>query len=179
MYVWVEKSEFALGRVCVKQLHVDCMPGYLSLNYWCVSFLKQKCYCADFVCSVILSCVSIRQDLQSATLNTPRIAVFHHYKPSREEDEDGCKINVFPAFCCYCAAGDLSVSLKRVKIHTQQLLNVSYCYNSITFSDNLYLNPLCQSTSHFFITSATEGGFLTAGVSLFDCWQNNSVMNGF
>lgn len=32
MYLWVEKSEFALGRVCVNHLHVDCITGYLSLS---------------------------------------------------------------------------------------------------------------------------------------------------
>lgn len=50
--------------------------------------------------SVILSCVSVRQDLQWATLNPPRIAVFHHCKPSGVEDGDRCKINEcspFPA----------------------------------------------------------------------------------
>lgn len=75
IYVWVEKSEFALGRMCVNQLHVDYMAGYLSLNYQCVSLLKQK------------------WDLQSATLNSLRIAVIHHCKPPREEDGDGHKIN--------------------------------------------------------------------------------------
>lgn len=44
--------------------------------YQCVSFLKQKGYVQIF--DIIYVC------------NTPRIAVFHYCKSSREEDGDGC-----------------------------------------------------------------------------------------
>lgn len=96
MYVWVEKSEFALGRMCVNQLHVDCMASYLSLKYRYVSFLKQK------------------WDLQSAALNSPRIAVIHYCEPSREVDGDGCKINECYLFSAVTVQPEISGSWRFV-----------------------------------------------------------------
>lgn len=165
MYVWVEKSDLELDRVCVNQIHVDCMLGYLSLNYRCVSFLKLKSYCPDCFIVFILSCVSVRRDLQSATLNTLRIAVFHHCKPSRE-DGVGCKINVFPVFCCYCIAGNFRLleiyvcerSLKGGEIHI-------ICYNRVIFFRQLVPDPSLSSYQSVFYYLCQERRFCNSWCS--------------
>lgn len=113
------------GRVCVSQLHVHALLIIPALSVCLIP--KAEVLLGRLFDSVIISCVSVRRDLLSTTLNTPRIAFFHPCKPSgvkdRSKDGDRFKINAclpFPAVIALynqkvLAPGVPGENLKKIK----------------------------------------------------------------